>query len=93
MKKRRPQPYMPAPYEDVDIMSIKAVAAGNANSGQQQRALHWIIETLCGTYDQPYRPGEGGDRDTSFACGKQHVGQQVVKLIKMPMAERPPPTR
>jgi hypothetical protein len=52
--------------------AIKALAAGNANEGQQQRALHWIVHTLCGTYDQPYRPAS--ERDTIFACAKMFVG-------------------
>jgi hypothetical protein len=77
------QPWHPAPYEEADVYAIKALAAGKANEGQQQRALAWIINTLCGTYDMPYRPGEGGDRDTVFACAKMFVGQQVVKLTKI----------
>lgn len=89
MKKRAPQPWHPAPYEDADTMALKALAAGNANEGQQRRALDWIVHSLCGTYDQPYRPGEGGDRDTVFACAKQFVGQQIVKQINRRMPMRP----
>jgi hypothetical protein len=77
------QPWMPAPYDEADTYAIKALAAGVANEGQQKRALKWIIETLCGTYDQPYRPGSEGDRDTVFACAKMHVGQQIVKQINV----------
>jgi hypothetical protein len=62
-------------------MAIKAVNAGNANEGQQRIALRWIIEMAAGTYDQPFRPGVGGDRDTAFACGRMFVGQQIVKQI------------
>jgi hypothetical protein len=83
VKKPAVQPWHPAPYEEADVYAIKALAAGKANEGQQQRALAWIINTLCGTYDMPYRPGEGGDRDTVFACAKMFVGQQVVKLTKI----------
>lgn len=90
-KKAAPQPWHPAPYIDLDTMAIKAVAAGNASEGQQKRALDWIIRTLCGTYDQPYRPGEGGDRDTVFACAKQFVGQQIVKHINVPLPAKPAP--
>jgi hypothetical protein len=77
------QPWMPAPYDEADTYAIKALAAGVANEGQQKRALKWIIETLCGTYDQPYRPGAEGDRDTVFACAKMFVGQQIVKHINV----------
>ncbi|MDB5600746.1 MAG: hypothetical protein JWN71_2790 [Xanthobacteraceae bacterium] len=80
-KRPPPQPWHPAPYEDADTAAIQALIAGNANASQQQRALVWIINVLCGTYDQPYRPGS--DRDTVFACAKQFVGQQIVKQTKV----------
>jgi hypothetical protein len=82
------QPWHPAPYDDADTYAIKALAAGVANEGQQKRALKWIIETLCGTYDQPYRPGSEGDRDTVFACAKMHVGQQIVKQINVNLNQK-----
>lgn len=81
MKKPTVQPWLPAPYDEGDTYAIKALAAGVANEGQQKRALKWIIENLCGTYDQPYRPD--GDRDTVFACAKMFVGQQIVKQINV----------
>lgn len=83
MKKPATQPWHPAPYEEADVYAIKALVAGVASEGQQKRALDWIVNTLCGTYDQPYRPGDGGDRDTVFACAKMHIGQQIVKLTKI----------
>lgn len=82
---------MPAPYDPdgADTAAIKALAAGTADQWQQQRALNWIINSVCGTYDQPFRPGAEGQRDTDFACGKQFVGQQIVKHINMVFQERP----
>ena len=74
---------MPARYEDPDTYAIKALAAGVANEGQQKRALEWIINTLCGTYDMSFRPGAEGDRDTTFAEGRRYVGLQLVKQIKL----------
>lgn len=74
-------PWHPAPYDEAISGAIKALAAGNANDGQQQRALYWIVHTLCGTYDQPYRPES--ERDTIFACAKMFVGQQIVKMMKL----------
>lgn len=85
-----PGPWLPAPYDDDDTRAVKALAAGKASESQQQRALRWIINSACGTYDQPFRPGEGGARDTDFACGKQFVGQQIVKQINMPMPAAKP---
>jgi hypothetical protein len=79
-------PWHPADYDDRVTGAIKALAAGNANEGQQRTALDWIIYTLCGTYDQPYRPGS--ERDTVFACAKQFVGQQIVKQTKLVAKDR-----
>ncbi len=74
-------PWHPAPYDEADTGAIKALAAGNANAGQQQRALAWIINTVCGYYDISYRPLS--DRDTAFAEGKRFVGQQIAKQTKL----------
>jgi hypothetical protein len=53
---RKQLPWHPAPYDEAVTGAIKALQAGTANAGQQQRALKWIIEALCGTYDLSYRP-------------------------------------
>ncbi|MCK1479320.1 hypothetical protein IVB27_32420 [Bradyrhizobium sp. 197] len=82
MKKLIPiQPWHPAAYDEADVYAIKALVAGKANEGQQQRAIGWIINTLCGTYDLSFRPDS--DRDTVFAEGKRHVGMQIIKLTKL----------
>jgi hypothetical protein len=81
-------PWHPAPYDETVTGAIKALHAGNANAAQQQRALKWIVEVLCGTYDLSYRPGEDGERDTAFAEGKRFVGQQIVKQLKLTTPER-----
>lgn len=84
MTKPVPGPWLPVSYDKPVVMALKALQAGNASEGQQQLALRFIIERLCGTYDLPYRPGgPEGDRDTAFACGMQHVGKQIVKLLNL----------
>ncbi len=89
-KKTVPPPWLPAPAELADTMAIKAVATGTANAGQQQRALKWIIESLCGTYDLSFRPGLDGDRATVFAEGKRFVGSRIVREIKIVLPEKKP---
>lgn len=75
-------PWKPAPYAIADAAAIQALQRGDANADQQRRALKWLIETCCGTYDLSYRPGgEEGARDTAMAEGKRWVGLQVVKLL------------
>lgn len=77
-------PQLPPPYDAADLAALKALREGRADGYQQQLALEWIIHA-CGTYETPYRAGPEGARDTEFACGKQFIGQQIVKLINLPM--------
>lgn len=84
-----PAPWASIPAEPADFYAIQALANGNANDGQQQRAIAFIVNVLCGTYDLSYRPGElAGERDTAFAEGRRFVGLQLVRLMKT----KPPET-
>lgn len=76
-------PVFPAAYTKADVLAIQSLMTGTANEAQQKRALYWIINDLCKTYDMPYRPGPDGDRETVFAAAKMHVGQQLVKMTKL----------
>lgn len=82
-KPTNPQPWQPASYELADIEAIQALASGAAEEAQQRRALAWIINVVAGTYDQSYRPGADGERDTCFAEGRRFVGSQIVKATKL----------
>lgn len=79
-------PWVTPAYELADATAIKALAAGTADIEQQKRALAWIINKGAGTYDMSYRPGYEGQRDTDFALGRAFVGQQIVKLINVPLS-------
>lgn len=75
-------PWKPAPWEPSIATAFQALARGDCPGHLQQAAVRWLLEECCKTYDQPFRPGgPEGERDTTFALGKQWVGQQVVKLI------------
>ena len=74
-------PFMPADYSEPDAFAMKALAEGVATEDQQKRALDWIINQCCKTYDLSYRPDS--DRDTVFAEGKRYVGNEIIKLIKV----------
>ena len=75
-----PPPRLIKPAIDKSIvLAIKALSTGTANEGQQQRALAWVVNILCRTYENPYDPNS--DRDTAFACGKQFCGQQIASLV------------
>lgn len=62
-------------------MALKALQAGVASAGQQKTALGWIVNEAAAAYDNPYRNGGDGDRETAFACGRMFVGQQIVKQL------------
>lgn len=77
-------PWKPPAFEPADADAIQACARGTATPEQQKRAIDWVVMHACGTYDFAYRPGgPEGDRDTCIALGRQLVGQQIVKLMKL----------
>jgi len=70
--------------EDADIYALQALAAGNANSGQQVRALDLIRYSICETERLSFMPGaEDGRRATDFAEGKRFVAIQIRRLLRM----------
>jgi len=77
------KPWHPADYEVADIQAIQSLQAGNADEFQQRRALKWIVEVVSATYDQSFRPGSDGERDTCFAEGRRFVGLTIVKATKL----------
>lgn len=84
-------PWKPPSYEPADVAALQALARGAATPDQQKRALAWIIEKGAATYDFPYRPGgSDGDRDSCIALGRMHVGQQIVRLLKLKIGLLPP---
>lgn len=90
MTERKPKREVPGDVLDVnnydigDVGALQALERGDAQPHQQQNALKYIIETLCGTYDLSFRPGgPEAERATTLAEGKRFIGLQLVKLIKI----------
>lgn len=77
-------PWVPPLWEKADYSAIKGLAAGTASPEQQLRALKWIIESACATYELSFRPTS--DRDTAFAEGRRFVGLQIVKAINLDLS-------
>ena len=83
-------PWLPCSWDIADVAAIQALQRGDASADQQRRALAWIINSACATYDLSYRPGgQDGDRDTAFALGRAFVGQQIVKVMKLALTKLP----
>jgi len=87
-----PKPWHPAPYDEFDVGSVRALFNATADERQQKRAIDWILFKLCRIGDLTYRPDS--TRDTDFAEGMRFVGLQIVKLSKLPPGalKRPTPT-
>lgn len=85
MTKKAPPwaPYTPVDWQLADANALRALAAGTANDDQQRRALHFIINNVCRTYDLSFCPGVDGDRETAMAEGRRFVGLQIVKLLNI----------
>lgn len=76
-----PAHFVPAAERHI-TMAIKALAAGNANDGQQRMALDWIIKVAAGTYDQTFRAdADGGERASCVMAGRRTVGLAIVREI------------
>lgn len=64
-----------------DIHALKALAKGTANDAQQVHVLKFIVEKLCGTYEEQFCPGEDGRRSTDYALGMRRVGTLIVGYL------------
>ncbi len=73
-----PDPLAPPDYTEADVQALKSLQRGTATEDQQQRAIAFIINTVCATYDCASRRSE---RDTNLALGKQRAGQHLVWLL------------
>jgi hypothetical protein len=76
--------WLPAEWELPDAAAIQALARGDADAQQQQRALACVIEKLAGTYEHTFVPG--AQDQTTYLEGRRSVGLQVVKLLKVDLA-------
>lgn len=70
----------PADVTVAEVAAVKALASGTATDEQQRRAMKFIVERVCGTYEEVYCPGDDGNRDTAYAAGKRRVGLYLVTL-------------
>lgn len=87
MLRRKPEELLPKPdpvarpdYTEADVQALRAVARGTATADQQRRAIRWLIEQACGTYDLSFRPES--ERLTDFAEGKRWVGMTIVWMLQ-----------
>lgn len=71
-----PQPWHPAVWDADDVQGVKRMAE------QHPKAMRFVIEQVCGTYDETYFPDS--ERNSAYAQGKRKVGMELVKFINLP---------
>ena len=69
-----------ARWELADVEALQALNNGTAEEQQQKRALKWIIENACATYEWAFKDD---DRETTVSLGRQFAGQQIVGVLKL----------
>lgn len=75
----------PAPCPDGVKAALRALCAGNANQGQQQTAMSWLMFDCCKIRDElfvPQRDRVDGARVTDYLLGRRSVGLQVARAIE-----------
>lgn len=75
------RPYAPASYEPSHAEAVQLLAKGECPAHLQINFLRWLINDVCRTTDQSYRPDS--DRDTVFAEGKRYVGNTLIKMGRL----------
>lgn len=83
--KAKPLPFVEPPTVDqADVYAIKAVWAGVANAGQQQRAMKWIMERAARIDADPFR---ADPRLTEHLVGRQSVARMILSLVNTTIPE------
>jgi len=98
MSKAKREVWMPARYEVADIRAIQALAMYAMGAerpwepGQEppvpsaadvKRALDWIINSAAQISDNGFSPTDTNGRIAAYIDGRQSVGQQIVKLMRL----------
>lgn len=87
---KKPEPGSPfqgvSDYDEVVVSAIKAFASGRDVPANAARiAWDFVLNVLCGTFDQSYRPER--PHDTAFVEGRRFVGLQLVKLRNLDLSQ------
>jgi hypothetical protein len=84
---KRKEHWHPPDYTDVEIRAVQAIErfARTGEDGPSardcQKFLDWLLNVACGTYDEPFRPGNADA--VNYMLGRRSVGLAVVKLLKL----------
>lgn len=83
--KAKPLPFTEPPeIDEADIYAMKALWTGQANAGQQRRAMKWIIDNAARISIDPFRSDA---RLTEHLVGRQSVGRMILALVNTTIPE------
>jgi hypothetical protein len=74
-------------YTEADVQALRALHRGEANAGQQTRALEWLIRAF-GTHDTSFRPKD--PYLTAFAEGRRHAGTTIIYMLNSAITRTDP---
>lgn len=67
----------PAAYDKEVLYAFRAMFEGNANEGQQKRALQWLLFNACHIGASSFA---ATDRETAFLEGQRSIGVQIARF-------------
>lgn len=80
-----PQAFQFEPLTRDEIMAVKAMKTGEADEYQQQLVLQVICNKLSRAQDLCFIPNDADQ--TAFLNGRAFVGQQMLKLLNVPIGK------
>lgn len=83
--RKAPPPWATAPWEIADVAAVQALNRGEATPDQQVRALKWVIEGAAQVGEDPFVPGH--TEVMQYIVGRQSVGKQIIKLLKLNLSQ------
>ncbi len=69
--------FLPAAYDKSILYAFRALFEGNANEGQQIKAMEWLVFNACHIGDVAMH---ADSRVHAFLEGQRSIGVQVAKL-------------
>lgn len=82
---KNPPPWATAPWDVADVGAVQALDRGEATPDQQKRALKWITEGAAQVGEDAFIPGH--PETSQYLMGRQSVGKQIIKLLKLNLSQ------
>lgn len=81
MTKKKPILNLPRGFDLQKSYSLQAILDGRANKEQQVEGMKYLVEDLCGTYNDTFDPDS--ERLSNRLQGRRSVGLDIVQIAKL----------